>query len=101
MSRFAPGTGLWRSMISIFGRIWDPNCQVEVTYNSSNTVPDDLTPTGGEPFTPGGVQLDDPDRSGGISYHNQSVQQAIDLSGVPFSLHYTSERARRAIRAAA
>ncbi len=93
--RYEPGESFWRASIRHFS-ICDLNFPIDIpddakaasnTGNGSPDDPDDFDPPGKKPE-------DDPCKSNGsiIECDNMILGEKIDLEGVPFSLHYQSDR---------
>jgi hypothetical protein len=82
--RYQPGQSLWRAQLSHF---------TPFDYNWG--FPDLLGPRGGSPSPPGGPPTEHPDKHdpSGLTYdiQNQSLGGVVEITGTPFSLHYSSE----------
>ena len=86
---YTPGQGLWRSAITFIAP-YDMNWPGGLPVDS-------VDPNGPDPASNSigdTTSLDTPDTSGdtGIAFQNQTLSQAVSLTGTPFSLNYISSR---------
>lgn len=82
-THYSPGQSLWRIPIPHFSA-WDFNC--------GYGPPNDAIPPDGSP--PEDTDMDDPCKAGGsvIGVQNQSLGEVLPVVGIPFALHYQSNR---------
>ncbi|MEM9184663.1 MAG: hypothetical protein AAGB27_16020, partial [Pseudomonadota bacterium] len=79
---YAPGASLWRVPVRNFS-----------PHDYNYALPDNAVPPPPPAPQPTDVQVDRSDpRFGRIEYQRQVFQETMDIAGVPFSLHYSSDR---------
>ena len=84
-SLYSPGQGLWRVPITHFTSY---DCNYGVSFPVGATTPQNPPPT-----TPAPSVDKDCDNPGSIiGPYNQTLGEMVDVSGTPFTLHYSSDR---------
>ncbi len=83
---YPPGQSLWRVSLPHFTSPWD--CNWPYGLPSDTTAPDQPPPDQSDP------PVDDPCKEAGslIGCQNQTLGEAVDISGTTFRLHYQSDR---------
>jgi hypothetical protein len=83
---YQPGQSLWRVSLPHFTSPWDCNWPYGLPPDA--TAPDQPSPDQSDP------PVDDPCKEAGsiIGCQNQTLGEAVDISGTPFRLHYQSDR---------